>query len=526
LIGRREGGARHAEAIDWSARRRVWYKDRLLMRSRLFLLAVVVVLTGAGGLAASPAGDRTLVVSAAVSLTEALDTVARQFEARTGIRVSTNFGGSNSLARQVMAGAPVDVFISADEDQMRALESAGRIAAGTKIIVVTNRLVVVTLPGRTSAIGSPRDLLAASVGRIAIGDPAAVPAGVYARQYFERLGLWDILQPKIVPGTSVRAALAALDAGEADAAVVYATDARVARHAVVAFEVPADTAPRIVYPAAAITGAAHGDEARAFLRSLREPAAQEVFARCGFAAPDGTAGTQAPGREGTPRGEAAVDWNALWQIGRFTLGVALAATFLMLPPAIVVAWVLARGRFFGKVILETLVSLPLVLPPVATGLILLRLLGRRGPFGALLAGGGVDIVFTWKAVVLAMAIMGFPLVVRTARAGFEQVTRRYEQVAETLGAGPARVFVTISLPLASRNVLAGALLGFSRALGEFGATIVVAGSLPGRTRTLAVAIFGYLETGQDTHAMILLGVSVIIAFAAVWISNLLVKGQG
>jgi molybdate transport system permease protein len=216
----------------------------------------------------------------------------------------------------------------------------------------------------------------------------------------------------------------------------------------------------------------------------------------------------------------------LWQVGSFTLGVAVAATALMLPPAIVVAWVLARGRFFGKVVLETLVSLPLVLPPVATGLILLRLLGRRGPFGALLANGGVDVVFTAKAVVLAMAIMGFPLVVRAARAGFEQVTRRYEQVAETLGAGPARVFFTISLPLASRNVAAGALLGFSRALGEFGATIVVAGSLPGRTRTLAVAIFGYLETGQDAQATVLLVVSVVIAFGAVWMSNLLVKGQG
>lgn len=197
----------------------------------------------------------------------------------------------------------------------------------------------------------------------------------------------------------------------------------------------------------------------------------------------------------------------------------------MVPPAIVVAWILARRRFPGKVILETIVSLPLVLPPVATGLILLRLLGRRGPLGAMLASGGIDVVFTWKAVVLAMAIMGFPLVVRTARAGFEQVTRRYEQVAETLGAGPARVFFSISLPLASRNVLAGALLGFSRALGEFGATIVVAGSLPGRTRTLAVAIFGYVETGRDAQAMVLLAVSVVIAFTAVWLSNLLVKGQ-
>jgi len=165
-------------------------------------------------------------------------------------------------------------------------------------------------------------------------------------------------------------------------------------------------------------------------------------------------------------------------------------------------------------------------PPVSTGLVLLYLLGRRGPFGAVLAAGNIDLVFTWKAVVAAMALMGFPLVVRTARTGFEQVTRRYEQIAETLGASAMRVFWTISLPLASRDVLAGALLGFSRALGEFGATIVVAGSLPGRTRTVAVAMFNYIETGQDVQAGVLLIVSVAVAFTAVWVSNFLVRGLG
>jgi molybdate transport system permease protein len=478
--------------------------------------------------AARETGADPILVSAAVSLTEALSVVARDFESRTGLRVSLNLGGSNSLARQVIAGAPVDVFISADEAQMAAVQAAGRLAAGTRVDLLGNRLVLVAAPDRVPPIRQPADLLSPTVTRVAIGDPRAVPAGVYARQYFERLGLWTSLQAKVVPGTSVRAALAAVDAGEADAAVVYATDARIARHAAVVYRVPADDAPRIVYPAGVMTGAPHPNEARAFLAALQDPRASDTFARHGFVPLTGQGheeGRAAPATAAAFPSEAPVDWPALWQIGRFTVGVALAATILMLPPAIVVAWVLARRRFFGKVILETVVSLPLVLPPVATGLILLRLLGRRGPLGALLADGGVDVVFTWKAVVVAMAVMGFPLVVRTARAGFEQVTRRYEHVAETLGAGPVRVFFTISLPLASRNVLAGALLGFSRALGEFGATIVVAGSLPGRTRTLAVAIFGYLETGQDSHAMVLLGASVVIAFAAVWASNLLVKGQ-
>jgi len=209
------------------------------------------------------------------------------------------------------------------------------------------------------------------------------------------------------------------------------------------------------------------------------------------------------------------------QIALFTTVAALAATVVMLPPGIALAWVLARHRFRGKSVVETLASLPLVMPPVATGLLLLWLVGRRGPIGKMLAPFGIEIVFTPAAVVLAMAVMGLPLLVRTARAGFEQVTKRYEQMAETLGARPWRVFTTVTLPLARRNILAGALLGFTRALGEFGATIVVAGSIPGATRTLAVAIYTYAETGRDWEAVTLIAISAAIAFAALLCSNAL-----
>ena len=212
-----------------------------------------------------------------------------------------------------------------------------------------------------------------------------------------------------------------------------------------------------------------------------------------------------------------------WSITLFTIACAAGATVLMVPPGLAIAWVLARHRFVGRTVLETVVSLPLVMPPVATGLLLLMLLGRRGPVGSLLERFGIQIVFTWKAVVMAMALMGFPMLVRTARAGFENVDRRYEQVAATLGASPMRAFVTISLPLAWPSVVAGAMLGFARALGEFGATIVVAGSIPGVTRTLAVAIYGYTETGQDTKALQLLGVSAVIGFVALWLSNRLAE---
>jgi molybdate transport system permease protein len=207
-----------------------------------------------------------------------------------------------------------------------------------------------------------------------------------------------------------------------------------------------------------------------------------------------------------------------------TVAIAAGATAAMLAPGIALAWWLARTRSRLRSVVETLVVLPLVLPPVATGYLLLRALGRRGPLGAWLDAAGLEIIFTWRAVLIAMVVMGMPLLVRTARAGFEQGSRRFEQVAETLGAGPWRVFWTISLPLAKRGVLAGALLAFARALGEFGATIVVAGSIPGETRTIAVAMYGMLETGRDAEAGVLLLTSLAIALAAVMLANRLTRG--
>ena len=216
----------------------------------------------------------------------------------------------------------------------------------------------------------------------------------------------------------------------------------------------------------------------------------------------------------------------IWQITFFTIVTALAATALMVPPGIWLAWVLARRRFRGRVLLETVVSLPLVMPPVATGLLLLLVFAPRGPIGRLLASAGIEVVFTWRAVVLAMTVMGLPLFVRTVRAGIEQVDRRYESMASTLGAPPLRVFFSITLPLAAPALVAGAVLGFARAIGEFGATIMVAGSIPGVTRTLPVAIYTFAETGRDRDAVLLLGISAGIAFAALWSANYLSARAG
>lgn len=205
-----------------------------------------------------------------------------------------------------------------------------------------------------------------------------------------------------------------------------------------------------------------------------------------------------------------------WQFVGFTARMAVFSTLLILPPGLAVAWWLARCQWRGKALVETLVTLPLVVPPVVTGLLLLKLFGRRGPLGAWLHEQfGLDIIFTWRAVVIALAVMSLPLFVRAARTAFEEVNPLFEQLARTLGASEWRIFFTIALPLARRGVLAGTLLAFARALGEFGATIVVAGNIPGQTTTLPVAIYQAVQLGEDSRAWTLAGVSAALAFLAV-----------
>ena len=215
---------------------------------------------------------------------------------------------------------------------------------------------------------------------------------------------------------------------------------------------------------------------------------------------------------------------AEWQIVAFTVEMAVLSTALILPPGLALAWCLARLRWRGKALVETLAALPLVLPPVVTGLILLKLFGRRGPIGHwLYSEFHYDIVLTWRAVTLALAVMSFPLLVWTARSAIEEVNPALEQIARTLGAGEWRVFFTITLPLAKRGILAGTVLAFARALGEFGATIMVAGNIPGATTTLSTDVYQLVQAGEDNHAWTLTAISSALAFAAVWINVRLMR---
>ncbi len=204
-----------------------------------------------------------------------------------------------------------------------------------------------------------------------------------------------------------------------------------------------------------------------------------------------------------------------------SLRVALWSVALMLLPGIVCAWLLARGKFRGRLLLDVLIHLPLVLPPVVVGYVLLLMLGRRGFVGRWLHEGlGIDVAFTWKAAAIAAAVMGFPLLVRSTRLAMELVDVRIEQAARTLRAGPLRVFLTITLPLSAPGLLAGVVLAFARSLGEFGATITFAGNIEGVTRTLPVAIFTYTQVpGGDGPAMRLVVVSVLLSVIALIVSE-------
>ncbi|WP_034657990.1 molybdate ABC transporter permease subunit [Chelativorans sp. J32] len=212
--------------------------------------------------------------------------------------------------------------------------------------------------------------------------------------------------------------------------------------------------------------------------------------------------------------------------------VALAAMAFSIVPAFVVAWLLARGRFSGKSLLQAVVTLPLVLPPVVTGYGLLVLFGSRGPLGRLLEEMfGVSFAFRWSGAALAAGVMAFPLLVRPIRLSLESVDRGLEEAASTLGAWSPVVFLTVTLPLALPGLLAGLVLGFAKALGEFGATITFVSNIPGQTQTLSLAIYALMQSPEgDAAALRLIGLSIILAIGAVilseWIAKRLQKRGG
>ena len=256
-----------------------------MFSSRLALvLAVFAPLAcGLAGNGHEDAGEaERLVVSAAVSVSEALRAVSGEYARVSGVEVVVNAAGSDTLATQLIAGARADLFLSADDRQMDRAEAAGRILSSTRADLLTNQLVVAVPTDQTRPASSVEDLAKPWVRRFAMGDPDAVPAGVYAQQYLQSVGLWDTVRSKVVPTRDVRAVLAAVEAGNVDAGFVYRTDLIGAKWVSVAFAVPVDQGPRIRYPIAVLTDAPNTVAARRFLGFLRGPEARGIFEEAGF----------------------------------------------------------------------------------------------------------------------------------------------------------------------------------------------------------------------------------------------------
>jgi molybdate transport system permease protein len=206
-----------------------------------------------------------------------------------------------------------------------------------------------------------------------------------------------------------------------------------------------------------------------------------------------------------------------------TVKVASVATLIVLVPGILLGYYFARKNTPISRLVSTFVGLPMVLPPTAVGYLLLRLLARDGPLGPVFLGLDINLLLTWKAAVLAAVVMALPLVVRTAKVAFDGVDPKLEMMKRTLGFGPVQTFLRVSLPIASRGLLAAAILGFTRAVGEFGATVTVAANIPFKTQTLASAIFSAQQVGQEREAYVLIVLALLLGFAAIFATELLSK---
>lgn len=448
-----------------------------------------------------------LVVLAASSLQDVLPLVAGAWNSAGGSPVRFSFDATSRLAPQILRGAPADVFISADDVWMRWLEERGGVDATSTRTVATNQLVFVVPRGRSDPPGDPRALADTDLARIALAGENT-PAGRYAREALERVEAWSTVEPRVIRGGTVRGTLEWVARAEADGGIVYRTDAIAEERVSIAFAFEGEAYPAPSYPGAVTSRSEHPEIAEAFLDFLLGSEAEALLEASGFGPADApAASTQAP----TPALDPLDPWSAV----RLSLIVAFAAVLLGLIPAVAMGWLLARRDFLGKSFVSMLVMAPLVVPPVVTGFLLLTVLGRESALGGLLTAIGLPIPFTLLGATLAALVVGFPLYVMAIRAVFDTVDRRFEEVSWTLGVPKAPTFRRISLPLALPGIAAGAVLAFARSLGEFGATVVLAGNMEGETRTIALAVYSLLESPSGQRATwILVIASVLLSLVA------------
>lgn len=518
-------------------------------RARATTLAALCLLAMLTAPASATQDERVFSVGAASSLGGVLQASLATWRASDGAPGDFLLGSSSAIARNIEQGAPIDLFLCADTRWMDHLEERALIAPGSRRVIATNRLAIVRPLGSSGSAfdpdkpTTPFDIRRELVGRRwATADPTHVPLGAAAQNALLALGLWADVSGELISAASAAEALGLVERGEVEWAVVYLSDALASTSLELVARIPESSAPPMDYVAALTPGA---DPAAAeFLAWLGSAEGQQLFMSKGFGLPNGGAldsavvfpegmleglalraasAAEALSRDTKMRAAAPRDTSTRGALAT-SLRVSLWATLVVALPGIALGWLLARKRFPGRLILDALVHLPLVLTPVVVGYLLLLLVGRQGVLGPALEALDLQIAFAFPGAVLASAVIALPLVVRSVRTAVELVDPAMEDAAAVLGAGPWRRLMTVTLPLAMPGVVAGLVLGFARSLGEFGATMTLASSFPGSTRTLPLAIYGAIQQpGGEEAALRLTAFSVTLSFLALAASELFLR---
>ncbi len=436
------------------------------IRSWKSALAVLLVLLVVGAIAAlglrrgdvAPTTNKpALIAFCAAGTTDVVTRLTKEYEAQTGSEVKLNLASSSTLARQLEAGAKADIFISANTQWMDYVEKRNLIVPESRTDWARNRLVLVAPKG--SAIApwvkagledatddGPLRKLVAVEGRIAVGDPSHVPAGIYAKEALESAGLYETLKDRFVASASVRAALRLVEDGQVAAGIVYKSDATVSERVVVVDVLPERWHAPITFQIARLKDSV--PEATSLMDFLNSEHAIETLPEFGFDRIE---------REPTQATQAGVQKPSFWHLTEeereallVSMRVAFISVALLVVPGTLLGYGLARKNFVGKPLVEALVHAPLVLPPVVTGYLLLLVLGNNGFIGRWLHERfGIELAFTLTAAAIASAVVAMPLMVRAVRLAMTVADRKLEQASYTLGAGPVKTFLLISLPLAA-----------------------------------------------------------------------------
>lgn len=449
-----------------------------------FLLPVLLV--GLLGCSSAPEPPR---IAAASSLRQVLPVLVEAW----GEPMEVTYGASGTLQRQVELGAPIDGVVFASPAPVDRLVDGGFAEASTRRVLAGNRLV---LASAAAAGLSSWEQLGQLSGdqRFSMGEPGSVPAGAYAEAALRQLGVWGGARDHAVFAADVTGALTLARRGEVAGAVVYATDLRGITDLGPTIPASWDGAPAPKVVAARTRGGSV--EAGRFLSFLASEPARALWSDFGFEA------APAPSIQAVPMAASGTDGDPSFPLF-LSLKIAALALLLVGPPGIALAWLQARKRYPLRGVVDAVILLPLVLPPSVVGYFLVAVLGSSGPVGGMLEElFSLSLIFSPKGAVVASAVVALPLVVKTAQPAIEAVPVDLEHVGQSLGLGPMQLFFRVTLPSAWRGILAALVLAWARGLGEFGATLMFAGHIPGRTNTMPLEIYAAYQRGDSETALI------------------------